>query len=114
MSAILLAALAALGLFSLLWLGFGRLLIPAAGIHILVPVHGDGGDLEHNLKGLRWLCATGLLDARIDLLDAGLTDTGREPGWTGCSKPSPVCISMNRTNKSPKAPQMRYLRRFSH
>ena len=78
MSAILLAALAALGLFSLLWLGFGRLLIPAAGIHILVPVHGDGGDLEHNLKGLRWLCATGLLDARFDLLDARLTDTGRE------------------------------------
>lgn len=78
MSAILLAALAALGLFSLLWLGFGRLLIPAAGIHILVPVHGDGSDLEHSLKGLRWLCATGLLDARIDLLDTGLTDTGRE------------------------------------
>ena len=34
--------------------------------------------MEHNLKGLRWLCATGLLDARIDLLDTGLTDTGRE------------------------------------
>ncbi len=78
MSAILLAALAAVGLFTLLWLGFGRLLVPAAGLHILVPVQGDGNDLEHNLKGLRWLCTTGLLDARIDLLDAGLTDTGRE------------------------------------
>ena len=54
MATILLAALAAVGLFALLWLGFGRLLVPAAGIHLLVPVHGDGGDLEHNLKGLRW------------------------------------------------------------
>lgn len=78
MSAILVAALAAVGLFALLWLGFGRLLIPAAGIHILIPVQGDGNDLEHTLKGLRWLCATGLLDAHIDLLDVGLTDAGQE------------------------------------
>ena len=78
MSAILLAALAAVGLFALLWLGFGRLLIPAGDVHILLPVEGDGGDLEHTLKSLGWLRATGLLDARIDLLDTGLTEAGRE------------------------------------
>lgn len=78
MSSILLAALAAVGLFTLLWLVFGRLLIPADGMHILIPIQGDGNNLEHNLKGLRWLRATGLLDARIDLLDAGLTDAGRD------------------------------------
>lgn len=78
MTAILLASLAAVGLFTLLWLGLGRLLIPTHSIHLLLPVKGDGGDLEHNLKGLRWLHATGLLDAQIDLLDAGLSDAGRE------------------------------------
>lgn len=78
MTAILLASLAAVGLFTLLWLGLGRLLLPTHGVHLLVPVKGDGGDLEHHLKGLRWLHATGLLDAQIDLLDVGLSDTGRE------------------------------------
>ena len=51
MTAILLAALAAVGLFTLLWLGLGRLLIPTHSVHLLLPVKGDGGDLEHNLKG---------------------------------------------------------------
>ena len=54
MTAILLAALAAVGLFTLLWLGLGRLLIPTHSVHLLLPVKGDGGDLEHNLKGLHW------------------------------------------------------------
>ena len=78
MTAILLAALAAVGLFTLLWLGLGRLLIPTHSVHLLLPVKGDGGDLEHNLKGLHWLHTAGLLDAQIDLLDAGLSDAGRE------------------------------------
>lgn len=78
MLTILVAALAALGLFSLLWLAFGRLLLPAGEVHILLPVAGDGGDLEHTLKGLRWLRAAGLLSARIDLLDAGLSEAGRD------------------------------------
>ena len=71
MTAILLAALAAVGLFTLLWLGLGRLLIPTHSVHLLLPVKGDGGDLEHNLKGLHWLHTAGLLDA-------GLSDAGRE------------------------------------
>lgn len=78
MTAILLASLSAVGLFTLLWLGLGRLLLPTRSIHIIVPVQGDGSDLEHNLKGLRWLRATGLLNARIDLMDAGLSQTGQE------------------------------------
>ena len=43
MTAILLAALAAVGLFTLLWLGLGRLLIPTHSVHLLLPVKGDGG-----------------------------------------------------------------------
>ena len=78
MLTILLAALAALGLFALLWLVLGRLLFPAPIVHILLPVSGDGDELEHTLKGLRWLRASGLLTAHIDLLDAGLTAAGRE------------------------------------
>ena len=78
MTAILLAALAAVGLFTLLWLGLGRLLIPSPSVHLLLPVKGAGGDLEHILKGQDWLHTAGLLDALIHLLDAGLADAGRE------------------------------------
>ena len=78
MLTILVAALAALGLFTLLWLAFGRLLLPAGEVHILLPVAGEGAELEHTLKGLHWLRAAGLLDARIDLLDAGLSEGGRD------------------------------------
>lgn len=78
MTAILLASLAAVGLFTLLWLGLGRLLLPTHSVHILVPVRGDSDGLEHSLQGLRWLRTTGLLNAQIDLLDAGLSEVGRD------------------------------------
>lgn len=80
MTEIFFAALAALGLFTLLWLIFGLFLIPVGTIgtvHIRVLASGDADDLEHILGGLRWLQRSGLLEGRIDIVDAGLSEEGR-------------------------------------
>lgn len=66
------ALLAAFGLAALLWLCLGRLLLP---VGVMEPVQVSltpGPGLEHNLKGLQWLAAAGLLDARVTVIDPGL------------------------------------------
>lgn len=80
MTEIFFAALAALGLFTLLWVAFGLFLLPTGTIgtvHIRVLASGDADDLEHTLGGLRWLQRSGLLEGRIDIVDAGLSEEGR-------------------------------------
>ena len=77
---IVLAALAAFGLGSLLWLALGRLVAPAGrggGVVALIPARGDGDQLEYELAGLRWLRGTGLTGFRVVIADAGLSETGR-------------------------------------
>ena len=77
---IILAALAAFGLGSLLWLALGRLVAPAGrggGVVALIPARGDGDQLEYELAGLRWLRGTGLAEFRVVIADAGLDATGR-------------------------------------
>lgn len=81
MLTIFLAALAAVGLGTILWLIFGLFLIPVGTIgtvHIQVFASGSAETLEHTLSGLFWLQRSGLLEARIDIVDAGLDEIGRK------------------------------------
>lgn len=79
MLTILLAALAVLGLGTLLWLVFGLFLIPVgtiATVRVQVLADGSAQTLEHTLSGLLWLRKTGLLEAQIDVVDNGLDEYG--------------------------------------
>lgn len=68
----LVALLAAFGLAALLWLCLGRFLLPVGGMEPVQVSLTPGPGLEQNLKGLQWLTAAGLLDARVTVLDPGL------------------------------------------
>lgn len=72
-----LAFLAALGLGALLWLALGWLLLPVgAGRRVHVELEA-GPSLEQDLRGLRWLAASGLLCPEITVLGAGLLPAER-------------------------------------
>lgn len=76
----LIAFLAAAGLLWLCWLLFGRLLFPAGrqtSGFVVLPVRGDGGRMEYDLAGLRWLRGGGLGRFHVILADDGLDSTGR-------------------------------------
>ncbi|MGM9594338.1 MAG: hypothetical protein ACI3U8_08280 [Candidatus Onthomonas sp.] len=66
------ALLAAFGLAALLWLCLGRLLLPVGAMEPVQVSLMPGPSLEQNLKGLQWLAAVGLLDARVTVIDPGL------------------------------------------
>lgn len=76
---IALAALAVLGLISLIWLFFGWLLVPIGGRDsvTVLPAAGDGEALEQALNGLLWLRDGGLLKGRILIADCGLSAAGK-------------------------------------
>lgn len=87
---------AVLGLLSLGWLLFGRVLTPglfSAPVFAVVPASGDGGLLEQTVKGLLWLRAGELRRYTVVIADAGLDLNGtavaqrlaqREPGIVLC------------------------------
>lgn len=66
------ALLAAFGLAGLIWLCLGRFLLPVGGMGPVQVWLTPGPGLEQDLKGLQWLAAAGLLDARVTVLDPGL------------------------------------------
>lgn len=69
------------GLFILGWLLLGRLLAPIgtkAPVIAVIPAAGDGGGLEHDLRGLLWLRGSGMACLRIVIADCGLNEEGRE------------------------------------
>ena len=77
---VLLALLAAVGLLSLGWLLFGRLVRPAGGagqVYAVVPAAGDGAGLEQTVKGLLWLRDGELARFTVVIADDGLDETGR-------------------------------------
>ena len=76
---IALAALAVLGLISLIWLFFGWLLVPIGGRSsvTVLPASGDGEALEQDLNGLLWLRDGGLLKGGVVIADCGLSAAGR-------------------------------------
>lgn len=92
-----LSLLAVLGLLSLGWLLFGRLLAPggcAAPVFAIIPAQGDGAALEQAVKELLWLRAGEIARYTVVVADAGLTPDGvavaqklaqREPGILLCA-----------------------------
>ncbi len=70
-----LAFLAAVGLAAIGWLVFGWLLLPGARVRVELEA---GPTLERDLRGLRWLSASGLLCPEITVLSAGLLPAERE------------------------------------
>lgn len=80
MTTVILSLLAAIGLAALLWLLLGAMVLPtghADSLRIYLLASGEGDGVEHTLRGLNWLCATGLLVAKVDIVDAGLNGAGR-------------------------------------
>ena len=78
----LVALLAAVGLLSLGWMLFGRILVPVGGrgggkVYAVLPADGDGGTLEHDVSGLLWLRGGGLARFTVVIADAGLSEEGR-------------------------------------
>ena len=71
---IVLALLAVVGLLSLGWLLFGKILTPVGGGRVcaVVPGEGDGGDLEQAVTGLLWLRGGGLMRGTVVIADCGL------------------------------------------
>ncbi len=80
---VIIAFLAAGGLLALGWFVLGRLLAPIGGkdggkIFAVVPAHGAGETLEHDIAGLTWLRAGGMANFRIAIADNGLDEQGLE------------------------------------
>lgn len=73
--------LAGAGLFIFGWLLLGRLLAPIGAkgpVWAVLPAAGDGQTLEHDLRGLLWLRASGMACLRVVIADCGLDRQGRE------------------------------------
>ena len=91
-----LALLSVVGLLSVGWLCFGKLLVPAGNRNtlILLPGIGDGDDLEQAVTGWLWLRGSGLTDGRILIVDCGLSPQGMATAMTLCAREQDVglCI----------------------
>lgn len=75
-----LALLAAIGLLSLGWTLFGRLLAPAewdGPVYAVVPAAGEGPRLEQDVKRLLWLRGQQKRGFTIVIADGGLDPTGK-------------------------------------
>lgn len=70
------------GVLGLVWILFGQMLWPVgraeAALQVVVLARGDGGALEHAVRGLGWLSRAGLWRGHILMVDRGLTAEGRE------------------------------------
>ncbi len=84
----LVALLAALGLALLGGMLWGRLLWPGPGpgLWAVIPVRGEGENLERILRGLMWLRGLGLLRCPVAVLDTGLTPRGRALALRLCAQ----------------------------
>lgn len=74
-----LSLLAVLGLLSLGWLLFGRILTPgplASSAFAVIPAQGDGAALEQTVKALLWLRAGEVRRYTLVIADAGLDTDG--------------------------------------
>ena len=77
-----LALLAAVGLLTLGWMLFGRLVAPVGGgrggtVYAVVPAAGDGESLEYDVRGLLWLRGGDLARFTIVIADGGLSERGQ-------------------------------------
>jgi len=78
---IVMALTAAFGMLALGWLLFGRLVAPMdmdGPVYTVVRARGDGAGLEQEVNGLLWLVAERMPDARVVIVDMGLTPAGQK------------------------------------
>lgn len=79
----ILALLAAVGLLTLAWVFFGKLLLPVSGargggaVYAVLPVQGSAETLEHDIQGLTWIRSGDAARFTIVIADNGLNETGR-------------------------------------
>ena len=78
---ILAALLCAVGLLTLGWYLFGRLIATPGGyggqVYAVVPALGGGESLEHDVRELLWLRSGGRARFRVVIVDGGLDQEGR-------------------------------------
>jgi hypothetical protein len=77
---VLLAALTVIGLLSLGWSLFGRMLTPVGpgAVYAVVPASGGGEGLEQTVRGLLWLRGGELAGLTVLVADTGLNEQGRQ------------------------------------
>lgn len=78
-----LALLCALGILSVGWILFGRMVVPSqAGkdtmLFTVLRAEGDAEGLQQTVKSLQWMDGSRLMRARIIIVDAGLSPGGRK------------------------------------
>ena len=76
---LVLEALAAIGCVTIVWVILGWLMRPRsmARVWLILPLRGDGADLEPTVRQIRFLQKAGLLRATTLLTDCGLSPQGR-------------------------------------
>ena len=77
---IVLATLAVIGLLSLGWSLFGRMVTPVGPdpVFAVIPARGGGEGLEQTVKGLLWLQGGEMTGFTVVMADAGLSEEGRQ------------------------------------
>lgn len=74
---LVISLLAVFGLFCLIWLAYGWLLLPCScSIQVVVTAAGGGEGLEQTLRGLLWMRENRLWSGGIAIRDGGLTPEG--------------------------------------
>ena len=90
--------LAAFGLTCLVWLVYGRLVLPVGAgdtrTQAVVCAGGAGAGLEQTVAALRWLRRTGLWRGRIVIRDCGLDPSGRAAAMALAMEPG---VELDRT-----------------
>lgn len=74
---IIVCALASAGIVLVIWALTAALLLPARAECLLLAARGDADDLEQRVRCYRFLCESGLLHARLIVVDCGLSPAGR-------------------------------------
>lgn len=94
---VVIALLAAAGALALVWLAFGRLLLPLGGrgqapVWTVVRASGDGGGLEQAVHSLLWLRGTAREGYQIIIADDGLDEGGRAIALALAGREQGVCL----------------------
>ena len=89
---IILATLAVIGLLSLGWSLFGRMLTPVGPgpVYAVVPASGGGEGLEQTVRSLLWLQGGELAGVTVVVADMGLDEDGRRLAEALCRQSEQV------------------------
>lgn len=88
---IIVCALAAAGILLVVWSLTAALLLPAQAECLILAARGGADDLEQRVRCYRFLCESGLLNARLLVVDCGLSASGRARAVRLCAEGG-VCL----------------------